>query len=465
MKRLISILALLCLLQTSIFAQISKKEADALIQAYLSNNSLSDGTWLYSKPTAISNSTIPLVFREDITSPSKSCYVYFLDEDPYAGWVHACRFLFVQASNGNITSTPCNMPPTDLMNWERHFIYNETVSPNELFSFDHRCRQNYDVLETENCYAVIIDGGENSTSNWVRYWNNCAAVYSALTYCYGYKDENIYVIMSDGINSNDDRFHFDHLDSSPWDLDEDGDNDVMYEATKTNITTVFNELSEKLTLNDHLFIYTTGHGQPNPDGGVYMWLWLDLISPTEFANEVNKVNAKTINIVMQQCFSGGFIPALSQKGRTVATACTADQPSKAKETLTYDEFTYHWVSAVAGFTPNDSIVDADINNDGYVSMKEAFDYAEAADTKNETPQYSSIKSHYGEFLTLLGDNLCSTVYVSNETYTADTELYGCDVSISNVSVTNNAKLTIESMGNTTLNRGTTIELGASLEIK
>ena len=114
---------------------------------------------------------------------------------------------------------------------------------------------------------------------------------------------------------------------------------------------------------------------------------------------------------MQQCFSGGFIPMLSQKGRVIATACAADEVSWSKETLTYDEFTYHWISAVAGHTPDGSIVDADRNNDGYVSMKEAFDYAEAADSKNETPQYSSIKSHYGEFLTLLGDNLCSTVIV------------------------------------------------------
>lgn len=465
MKRLISILALLCLLQTSIFAQISKKEADALIQAYLSNNALSDGTWLYSKSTAISNATIPLVFREDIKSPSKSSYVYFLDEDPYAGWVHACRFLFVQASNGNITSTPCNMPPIDLMNWDRHFVFNETVSPNDLFSFDHRSRQNYGITETDNCYAVIIDGGVNSGLNWIRYWNDCAAVYSALTYIYGYKDENIYVIMSDGTDPGIDRFLDKGYDSSPLDLDGDGDDDTMYAATKANITIVFNELADKLTQNDHLFIYTTGHGGPNTDGSVYMDLWGDIISPVEFANEVNKVNAKTINIVMQQCFSGGFIPALSQKGRTVTTACAANETSKARGRLTYDEFTYHWISAVAGHTPNDSIVDADSNNDGYVSMKEAFDYAEAADTKNETPQYSSIKSHYGEFLTLLGDNLCSTVYASNETYNTDTLLYGCDVSISNVSVTNNAKLSIESMGSTTLNSGTTIELGSSLEIK
>ena len=465
MKRILSIFALLCILQSSLFAQISKKDADALIQTYLNDNELNDDTWLYSKSTAISSLSIPLVLGEYITTPTNNCYVYFLDENPYAGWVHACRFLFVQKSNGNITSTPCNVPPTDLMEWERHFTFNETVLPNDLFSFNHGSRQNQNNVEAENCYAVIIDGGQYSTLNHVRYWNNCAAMYSALTYCYGYKDENIYVIMSDGTSPEDDRFLFDDLDSSPLDLDGDGDDDVMYAATKTNITAVFNELSEKLTPNDHLFIYTTGHGQPNPNGGVDMWLWEELISATEFACEVNKVNAKTINIMMQQCFSGGFIPVLSQNGRVITTACAADEVAWSKETLTYDEFTYYWVSAVAGHTPDGSIVNADYNNDGYVSMKEAFNYAEAADIKDETPQYCSIKSHYGEFLTLLGDNLCSTVYVSNETYTADTELNGCDVSISNVSVTNNAKLAIESMGNTLLNSGTTIELGSSLEIK
>lgn len=457
------ILVLLCTLHPNIFAQLSKKEADVLIQTYMNAHELDDETWLYSKSAAMSNATIPLIFGESITTPVPNSYVYFLDEIPYAGWTHACRFLFVQVDNGDIISISSKIPPISLEGWTQHFAINEAISPIKLFPFSG---SNRNTSIAQNCFAVIISGGINKDNNYERYWNDCAAMYSTLANLYGYKDENIYVIMSDGTNSGLDRKkNSGGYDSSPLDLDGDGDNDIMYAATKANITTVFNELSEKLTQNDHLFIFTTDHGGQNLDGSVSMCLWGENISATEFANKVDKVDAKTINIVMEQCHSGGFIPVLSKKGRSIATACAANESSFCTRNYAYNEFVYHWISAVAGCTPDGKYVDADNNNDGYVSMKEAFNYAEVKDTQDETPQYISVKSHYGEFLTLLGDNLCSTVYASNKTYNTNTELYGCDVTVNNVSVSNNAKLIIETMGNATLNSNTSVELGASLEIK
>ena len=83
----------------------------------------------------------------------------------------------------------------------------------------------------------------------------------------------------------------------------------------------------------------------------------------------------------------------------------------------------------------------------------------------ETPQYQSVKSHYGESITLLGNNICSNVYESNKTYTTNKILYGCDISIDNVVVTNNASLEIESMGKTVIGTNTMIGLGSTLITK
>ena len=44
-------------------------------------------------------------------------------------------------------------------------------------------------------------------------------------------------------------------------------------------------------------------------------------------------------------------------------------------------------------------------------------------------------------------------------------LYGCDISIDNVVVTNNASLEIESMGKTVIGTNTMIELGSTLITK
>lgn len=100
-------------------------------------------------------------------------------------------------------------------------------------------------------------------NNWQRYWNDCSAIYSALVDVYNYEDDHIYTIMSDGTNTANDRRISGGYDSSPLDLDGDGDNDIQFSATRANITTVFNTLSGLLDCNDGYFLVFT----PNPTTG------------------------------------------------------------------------------------------------------------------------------------------------------------------------------------------------------
>ncbi|MCD8029718.1 MAG: hypothetical protein LUF85_02470 [Bacteroides sp.] len=86
----------------------------------------------------------------------------------------------------------------------------------------------------------------------------------------------------------------------------------------------------------------------------------------------------------------------------IATACGPDELSHARSNLLYDEFVYHWISAVAGKTPEGTIVNADYNPDGYITAYEAFLYANTKDSKSETPQYSSMAGNYGKFISLKG---------------------------------------------------------------
>ncbi|GHU68772.1 hypothetical protein FACS189413_06430 [Bacteroidia bacterium] len=114
---------------------------------------------------------------------------------------------------------------------------------------------------SEHQYAVIINGGYDRYNNHERYWNDCAAIYSALIKEYGYDKSHIYVLMSDGTNSATDRHRINGTyDSSPLDLDGGGVADIQYAATKANITIVFNTLSNIMTSSDNLFIYTMDHG-------------------------------------------------------------------------------------------------------------------------------------------------------------------------------------------------------------
>lgn len=464
MRRLLGWTIAICLIPLASYSQTTKLQADAIVQSYLESNELSDGTWLYSYSTILNGASIVLTGNSTISTPASDCYAYFLDEHPLKGWSHECRLLYVNIGTGTVLSSPINMPPNNLEDWNEHFTVEAIGTGNDNFLFELNNTNSPNTAE--NCYAVIISGGMNKSSNHIRYWNDCSIVYRVLTQLYGYKDENIYVIMSDGTNPGTDRrtFGSPSYDSSPLDLDNDGDDDIMYSATKSNIGIVFDELEEKLTQDDFLFIFSTDHGTLI-NNEVYLCLWNEYMSTDDFAAEVDKVNAGSMGIVMEQCFSGGFLPALSKKGRSVATACRADESSYARGVDTYNEFIYHWISAVAGSTPEGQAVDADYNNDGYVSMKEAFDYAEQEDSKPETPLYQSVKPHYGEFLTLYGDNLCSDVYRSFQSYIWDSVIYGCNVTVSDITVTNDALLEIESMGRTVINGRTIIELGSTLIVK
>lgn len=133
---------------------------------------------------------------------------------------------------------------------------------------------------------------------------------------------------------------------------------------------------------------------------------IQTIQDDEFAGSQNSsylghtpVYARRV-LFMQQCYSGGFIDDLSNPTTVTATACNAsegawradDSPGDENEdydgkTYYHGEFNLHFMSAFYGETPAGDDVDADDNNDGYISVWEAYKWAEDHDSLGETPQY------------------------------------------------------------------------------
>jgi hypothetical protein len=220
-------------------------------------------------------------------------------------------------------------------------------------------------------YAVLISGGWDSGNAHLRYWNDLKCMYSILINRYYYKPRNIYVIYKDGVAA-------------------DTEMPVNYSASLTNVQTVFTQLAEKMNTKDNLFIYTTNHGSPT---GLCLYNHQE-ITPSQFRTELNKLTGKynRITIVMEQCYSGNFIPQLSGTNIVIMTACSSTQysygcDSEGGGTCAYDEFVYHFMSAVNFQTPYGTAVNADTNADGYVSMVEAFNYALSHDSAPENPYY------------------------------------------------------------------------------
>lgn len=234
----------------------------------------------------------------------------------------------------------------------------------------------YDLVPEK--YAVLYSGGIIPSKAHSRYWNDIIYMYFILC-MHGYPAENIYVVYKDGVG-------------------EDSYTPVDYPATHTSMDTVFDILAAEMGSRDTLFFYTTNHGG---SGGISVWNPMDssgALTHTQVADWLDMITCDQMIIVMEQCVSGKFISHLSAVDRVIMTACKDDEGSYAcDDEGNWDEFVYHFMCALVSIPWNgdDVTVDADFNNDGYISMREAFIWAGAMDSRDETPWYNDNGNGYG----------------------------------------------------------------------
>ncbi len=233
----------------------------------------------------------------------------------------------------------------------------------------------FDLLEkldpTADKYAVLYSGGIKPGKDYYRYWNDIIYMYFILQW-QGYDAANIYVIYKDGVG-------------------EDTYTPVHYPATHDSLDTVFGLLSAEMGGADSLFFYTTNHGG---GGGISVWNPMDAtgaLTHAQVSDWLDSITCREMIIVMEQCVSGKFITHLSSPGRVIMTACKDDEGSySCDDEGNWDEFVYHFMCAVVSVSWNgdDVTVNADFDSNGYISMKEAFIWAAAMDSRSETPWYN-----------------------------------------------------------------------------
>ena len=448
------------------FAKIGKHQADSIVNAYIKQE-IHDYYWLYDYNDTLSDNLTIVTWYD--TFFVSNTYAYFIDESPYANWGHPCRYIFIGKQNGTIETRLAQTPPVK-QNWILKTKRLE-VLPKEEFDLTKvmpkKSMRTNGATSYSDDYAIIISGGCDANENYERFWNNCSFMYKVLVGIYGYNPSHIYVIMSDGTDPGIDRtLENGNQDSSPLDLDGNGTNDIQYSANEGNIANVFDKVAQKITKQDNLFVYITDHGDRgglHAESYIILWNYMSY-TPYKLAAELNKINANSISVVMNPCYSGGFISALEGSNRVIMTACKADQKSWSTNDHYYDEFSYYWISAMAGSFPNGNKADADANKDGFVSMEEAFLFAKKYDQQDETPQYSSVNAKTGQTISLAGF-ICPATDIVNETITQNKTVSNCAVNIQNTVVKNGAKLTITAEKETTINTSFEVEKGGELEIR
>ncbi|MCK4413711.1 MAG: hypothetical protein KAY32_09215 [Candidatus Eisenbacteria sp.] len=386
---------------------VSRTEAVAIATAAVPGGSL-EGVRLFIDPELLASRAPVADWKRTIfTAPAAGWFV-FVDLLPGANWEHPCLYIFVSAETGERQVHEAMAPPARQPRLLEITAGHDNPSPEASAAAHAWLDQRLAVVPKPapptrgRAFAFIISGGANASNNHIRYWNDSAFIYKALVEYYGYADENIYVCIADGTDPAADRSDG---TNSPPDLDGDGDDDIQYPATRTYIDMVFNELAAELTASDQLFLYTTDHGGRVSGWDCYLNLWnLEELQDDELAVYIDALPCETIVCTFEQCYSGGMIDDLAGDGRVIATAARYDEYSWAMgPDYIYDTFVYHWTCAVAWQDPDGNSVDADTNDDGIVSMEEAFIYAEANDFESETPQYSSTPADLGSVLNLHGN--------------------------------------------------------------
>lgn len=101
----------------------------------------------------------------------------------------------------------------------------------------------------------------------------------------------------------------------------------------------------------------------------------------ELAAQVDKLSAAKVTVAALPCFSGGLVDDLSLPSRVICTATIEEAVSWG------NVFIRGFVAALHKRDQYGNPVNADTNENGYVSMLEAFNYAASNDYYDEIPQY------------------------------------------------------------------------------
>ncbi len=466
-KYIAGVLGLLLFIGERSSGQINQAQADSIVKKYI-NQEIQSEYLLYFYIDTIS------------AEPGFPYYAYAIDEAPFAYGMHPCRCISVNRETGEMKMKHFSVPLSPWIGWQlisgpdsMQAASSPLLSP-AIKSLRNSTPKTSASQDFEN-YAIILNGGKDSQTNILTAWEDCAFLYTTLIHVYGYRPENVHILISDGTNPNEDMFdgmgfNFETGESFPrfrntsTDLDGDGKADTRYSATKANLTQVFNTLAQQIGADDNLFVFIANHGNVI-NGEYFCTLWHDSLSARELANELDKIHAETIAVLMQPCHSGGFIPYIKGENRVIMTACTAEGVSHPSQSVlgAWSEFSNLWTEAMAGMTRKGHPVDADSDKDGVVSMEEAFLYAKELDREQESPQYNSIPTDLGKKMGLFG--YYSLTELRNAVISQDKTIHDRFIQVSNTRIKKGAKLTLDHTVSTKLEYGFTMEAGSELEIK
>jgi hypothetical protein len=188
-----------------------------------------------------------------------------------------------------------------------------------------------------NKYALIIQGASGDAAYAKQFEKWSSELYAALTGTFGFSGDRLKVLVEKPVDP------------------------TTASATADEVRRAFTRLRSELNANNVLFLFLIGHGSYDGREAKFNLVGPDL-SASEYNNLLSALPTRRIIIFNMSSASGEFIKPLSAKGRIVITATRNGQEQNATR------FAEFFIAALTA-------MDGDADQDGHVSVLEAFNYA------------------------------------------------------------------------------------------
>ena len=350
----------------------------------------------------------------------------FVDEEPNKNWGHNCSYYYCPKYITDNESLPifsisCNHYPQLLFKQNANQS-NPYYSPQNTVFEDYMCPGYNNKI-----WAAIICGGDEgelddyyNESSPVRFWNDCVYAATVLHDKYNLCYNNNWLFYC-GIKHSQYDYDYDRYPVIPQDA---------YQQTtnhKYSIQSWFEDIknNEDITPDMQLFIFIVAHGDINNNGDPFIYVWPDKSLPSyqqdestrfyayELKQYLDSCKIQNVTIVLGQCYSGAFAQVLRAPGRVILSACNENESATCfthyndgephPNDYDYSYFVHYFIDAINEKTWYNEPVVSDFNNDGIITMEEAFSYAHRMDSiagqlysNVEHPMYFSDPTTLGE---------------------------------------------------------------------
>lgn len=327
---------------------------------------------------------------------------------------------------------PCNQSNLDNINIEYLGDVNTTIdsinSLNPVFLQSYQYGSNCNLKPSvsvsniqndaaDNTYAIIVGGGTNKYNNYEEYWNDCSFLYQTLVNRYKIPKSNIKVLLGSGSSSQPSmlKADFQSIIPMPMDLDGDGTDDINGASCFDDFDSAILQLASNPNISkSHVCLFLMGEGgidrdmsnQDNPYFCFYDFPALtDSLDYATLTTELSYIPSQSFNIFFGLTNMDSFV--LSFKAAYEGNSTLSETPyvitgstAEKCEDKPYHDFVYNWLCALnekdihepAPLHPTPVIYDpqshfSDSNGDGFVTMQEAYNYA-----NSHSPSSSSLYS-------------------------------------------------------------------------